>query len=81
MFCLKQYDTVLLTFDIKDLPLEGQKCIISAIYEENKVLDTARSSIVYHIGWIFSESELNRDTSVEFFDRSSEIELRPPMIL
>lgn len=38
MFCLKQYDTVLLTFDIKDLPLEGQKCKISAIYEENKCL-------------------------------------------
>ena len=37
----------------------------------SELFDTARSSIAYHIGRIFSEGELNRDTSVEIFDRSS----------
>lgn len=39
--------------------------------EQMSVLfDTARSSIAYHIGKIFKEKELDRDTSVEIFDRS-----------
>ncbi len=33
MFCLKQYDTVLLSFEILEDPLEGQKCRIHEIDE------------------------------------------------
>lgn len=43
------------------------------------MFDTARSSIAYHIGNIFKEGELDRDTSVEIFDRSKENASRPPM--
>ena len=35
----------------------------------SELFDTARSSIAYHIGKIFKEGELQRDTSVEIFDR------------
>ncbi len=45
----------------------------------SELFDTARSSIAYHIGRVFSEGELNRDTSVEIFDRSSGNASRPPM--
>ena len=45
----------------------------------SELFDTARSSIAYHIGRIFSEGELNRDPSVEIFDRSSGNASRPPM--
>lgn len=38
----------------------------------SELIDTARLSIAYHIDMIFSEGELNRDTSVGIFDRSSE---------
>jgi len=36
----------------------------------SELFDTARSSIAYHIGKIFKEGELQRDTSVEIFDRN-----------
>ena len=39
---------------------------------------TARSSISYHIGNIFKEGELEKDTSVEIFDRSTNNASRPP---
>lgn len=42
------------------------------------LFDTARSSIAYHIGNIFKEGELDKDTSVEFFDRSDGRASRPP---
>ena len=45
----------------------------------SELFDTARSSIAYHIGRIFSEGELNRDTSVEIFNRSTGNASRPPM--
>ena len=45
----------------------------------SELFDTARSSIAYHIGKIFSEGELDRETSVEIFDRSSGNASRPPM--
>ena len=45
----------------------------------SELFDTARSSIAYHIGRVFSEGELNRDTSVEIFDRSTGNASRPPM--
>ena len=38
MFYLKQYDTVLLSFEIEDRPLEGQKCRITQISEANRPL-------------------------------------------
>ena len=43
------------------------------------LFDTARSSIAYHIGNIFKEGELDRDSSVEIFDRSQSKASRPPM--
>lgn len=45
----------------------------------SELFDTARSSIAYHIGRIFSEGELNKETSVEIFDRSTSRASRPPM--
>lgn len=47
-------------------------CLLSELF------DTARSSIAYHIGKIFKEGELQRDTSVEIFDRSNGSASRPP---
>ncbi len=44
-----------------------------------ELFDTARSSIAYHIGNIFKEEELEKDTSVEIFDRSMKKASRPPM--
>lgn len=41
------------------------------------LFDTARSSIAYHIGNIFKEKELKKETSVEIFDRSKNAS-RPP---
>ena len=43
------------------------------------LFDTARSSIAYHIRNIFKEGELNKETSVEIFDRSLNKASRPPM--
>ena len=44
----------------------------------SELFDTARSSIAYHIGKIFKEGELSKDTSVEIFDRSKKAAARPP---
>ena len=44
----------------------------------SELFDTARSSISYHISRIFKEGELEKDTSVEFFDRSMGKASRPP---
>ena len=44
----------------------------------SELFDTARSSIAYHIGKIFKEGELDKDTSVEIFDRSNNNASRPP---
>ena len=43
------------------------------------LFDTARFSIAYHISNIFKEGELNKETSVEIFDRSLNKASRPPM--
>ncbi len=43
------------------------------------LFETARSSVSYHISNIFKEGELDRDTSVEIFDRSKRKASRPPM--
>lgn len=45
----------------------------------SQLFDTARSSIAYHINNIFKENELDKDTSVEIFDRSENKASRPPM--
>ena len=44
----------------------------------SELFNTARSSIAYHISRIFKEGELEKDTSVEFFDRSMGKASRPP---
>jgi len=44
----------------------------------SELFDTSRSTIAYHIGNIFKEKELKRDTSVEIFDRSTNSASRPP---
>ena len=36
----------------------------------SKLFDTARSSVAYHINNIFKEDGLDKNTSVEIFDRS-----------
>lgn len=43
------------------------------------LFETARSSIAYHIGNIFKEGELDKNTSVEIFDRSEKQAYRPPL--
>lgn len=43
----------------------------------SRLFDTARSSIAYHINNIFKDEELEKDTSVEIFDRSPNPS-RPP---
>lgn len=43
----------------------------------SQLFDTARSSIAYHINNIFKEHELDKDTSVEILDRSTDNH-RPP---
>lgn len=44
----------------------------------SELFDTARSSIAYHIGNVFKERELDENTSVEIFDRSTNKASRPP---
>ncbi len=45
----------------------------------SELFDTARSSFVYYIGNIFKEDEIDKNTSVEIFDRSTNTASRPPM--
>lgn len=44
----------------------------------SELFDTARSTIAYHINNIFKEDELDRDSSVEIFDRTISKASRPP---
>ncbi len=44
----------------------------------SELFDTARSSIAYHVNNIFKENELDKNTSVEIFDRSGNNASRPP---
>ena len=46
----------------------------------SQLFDTARSSIAYHINNIFKENELDKNTSVEIFDRSENKASRPPLL-
>ena len=59
-----------------EVPIESETVWLTQD-QMSELFDTARSSIAYHIGNIFKEKELDRDTSVEIFDRSSNAS-RPP---
>ena len=67
--------------DIKlEVPITPEQETVWLTQEQMSVLfETARSSIAYHIGKIFKEGELDKNTSVEIFDRSENKESRPPM--
>lgn len=60
--------------------IEPQKDTVWLTQEQmSELFDTARSAIAYHITNIFKENELDKDTSVEIFDRSAGRASRPPM--
>ena len=59
-----------------EVPIESETVWLTQD-QMSELFDTARSSIAYHIGNIFKEKELDRNTSVEIFDRSSNAS-RPP---
>lgn len=67
--------------DLKlEVPITPEQETVWLTQEQmSELFDTARSSIAYHIGKIFNEGELDKDTSVEIFDRSEEKASRPPM--
>lgn len=75
-------EIVLFTDDnlILEVPVSPEQETVWLTQEQmSELFDTARSSIAYHIGKIFSENELDKDTSVEIFDRSEGKASRPPM--
>ena len=66
----------IILFETKDkevtlsVPMDGD--IVWLTQEQmSSLFDTSRSSIAYHIGNIFKEGELEKNTSVEIFDRST----------
>ena len=69
-------------FETKDktvtlsVPVDGDTVWLTQD-QMSELFDTARSSIAYHIGKIFKE-ELEKNTSVEIFDRSLNKASRPP---
>lgn len=73
----------LILFESQDkavvLPVQMKDDTVWLTQEQmSELFDTARSSIAYHIGNIFKEGELEKDTSVEIFDRSKGAANRPP---
>ncbi|MCR5324450.1 MAG: virulence RhuM family protein [Lachnospiraceae bacterium] len=76
----KQNEIVI--FETKDrkvalsVPVQGDTVWLTQD-QMSELFETARSSIAYHIGNIFKEKELLRETSVEIFDRSTRSS-RPP---
>ena len=58
------------------VPVQGETVWLTQD-QMSESFDTARSSIAYHIGNIFKEKELNKETSVEIFDKSNKAS-RPP---
>ena len=63
-----------------EVPITPERETVWLTQEQMSILfDTARSSIAYHINNIFKEQELDKNTSVEFFDRSENKASRPPM--
>lgn len=62
------------------MPITPKQETVRLTQDQMSVLfDTARSSIAYHIGNIFKEGELDKNTSVEIFDRSENRASRLPM--
>ncbi len=62
-----------------EVPITPEKETVWLTQDQmSELFDTARSSIAYHIGKIFNEGELERDTSVEIFDGSTNKASRPP---
>ena len=59
------------------VPMDGDTVWLTQ-EQMSSLFATARSSIAYHIGNIFKEGELEKDTSVEIFDRSTNNASRPP---
>ena len=76
-------DNEIVLFETEDnqitlsVPVSGETVWLTQD-QMSELFDTARSSIAYHIGNIFKENELDRDTSVEIFDRSENNASRPP---
>ena len=72
----------IILFETKDrevklsVPVQGDTVWLTQD-QMSELFDTARSSIAYHIGNIFKEKELPKETSVEIFDRSNKAS-RPP---
>ena len=76
---LKQEVTALnndiVLFETKDkqitlsVPVSGETVWLTQD-QRSELFDTARSSIAYHIGNIYKETELDKDSYVEIFDRS-----------
>lgn len=65
---------------VLDVAVTPDRDTVWLTQEQMSILfDTARSSIAYHIGNIFREGELDKDTSVEIFDRSESKASRPPV--
>lgn len=63
-----------------EVPITPEKETVWLTQEQmSKLFDTARSSIAYHIGKIFSEEELDKNSSVEIFDRTKKNASRPPI--
>lgn len=78
---MSENEIVLFTDDKIELevPITPNQETVWLTQEQMSVLfDTARSSIAYHIGNIFKEGELDKNTSVEIFDRSENKASRPP---
>lgn len=78
---MKENEIVLFADDKIELevPITPDQETVWLTQEQMSVLfDTARSSIAYHIGNIFKEGELDKNTSVEIFDRSENKASRPP---
>lgn len=77
-----KYNNEIVIFETEDkavtlsVPVE-QETVWLTQEQMSELFDTARSSIAYHIGNIFKEEELDRNTSVEILDRSANAS-RPP---
>lgn len=79
---MKQNEIVMFTDEnlVLEVPVTPEQETVWLTQEQmSELFDTARSSIAYHIGKIFSEGELDQATSVEIFDRSQGKASRPPM--
>ena len=76
-------ESEIILFETKDkevtlsVPMDGDTIWLTQ-EQMGSLFATARSSIAYHIGNIFKEGELEKDTSVEIFDRSTNNASRPP---